>query len=66
MDFIHTLERVLGVQARIEFLPMQAGDVPATYADTTKLRNWVGFAPSTPLEQGLARFRDWYNAWSEV
>jgi UDP-glucuronate 4-epimerase len=66
MDFIHTLERVLGVQARIEFLPMQAGDVPATYADTSKLHDWVGFAPSTPLEQGLARFRDWYNAWSEV
>ncbi len=66
MDFIQTLEHVLGVKANIEFLPMQPGDVPATYADTEKLQDWVGFAPATPLEQGLARFRDWYNAWSEV
>jgi UDP-glucuronate 4-epimerase len=63
MDFIATLERVLGVKANIEFLPMQAGDVPATYADTTKLREWVDFAPATSLEHGLSQFRDWYNAW---
>jgi UDP-glucuronate 4-epimerase len=66
MDFINTLERVLNVKANIEFLPMQAGDVPATYADTTRLREWVDFAPATPLEHGLTQFRDWYNAWSEV
>jgi UDP-glucuronate 4-epimerase len=66
MDFIATLEHVLGVRANIEFLPMQPGDVPATYADTTRLREWVGFAPSTPLETGLSRFRDWYVNWSEV
>jgi UDP-glucuronate 4-epimerase len=66
MDFINTLERVLDVKANIEFLPMQPGDVPATYADTAKLREWVGFAPATPLEHGLAQFRDWYNAWSGV
>ncbi len=63
LDFITTLEKVLGVKADIEFLPMQQGDVPATYADTARLQQWVGFAPSTPLEQGLTRFRDWYNAW---
>lgn len=61
MDFIRTLEKVLGVDAKIEFLPMQPGDVPATYADTTRLRNWVQFAPSTTLEFGLGRFKDWYN-----
>jgi UDP-glucuronate 4-epimerase len=66
MDFINTLERVLDVKANIEFLPMQAGDVPATYADTARLREWVDFAPATPLEHGLTQFRDWYNAWSEV
>ena len=64
MDFINTLERVHGIKANIEFLPMQPGDVPATYADTTKLHDWVGFAPATSLEHGLTQFRDWYNAWS--
>lgn len=64
MDFINTLEKVLGVSANIEFLPMQPGDVPATYADTAKLREWVDFAPSTPLEHGLTQFKDWYNSWS--
>jgi UDP-glucuronate 4-epimerase len=63
MDFIDTLEHVLSVKANIEFLSMQAGDVPATHADTTKLREWVDFAPATSLEHGLAQFRDWYNAW---
>jgi UDP-glucuronate 4-epimerase len=63
-DFIATLEQVLGRKARIEYLPMQPGDVPATYADTERLRDWVGFAPATPLAQGLAAFRDWYNSWS--
>ncbi|CAN5428526.1 SDR family NAD(P)-dependent oxidoreductase [soil metagenome] len=66
MDFINTLERVLNVTAKIEFLPMQPGDVTATYADTTKLREWVDFAPSTVLENGLVKFRDWYKEWSKV
>ena len=64
MDFVHTLERVLEVEAKIEFLPMQPGDVPATYADTDRLQNWVGFAPSTPLERGLIKFRDWHKTWT--
>ncbi|MES2103864.1 MAG: NAD-dependent epimerase/dehydratase family protein [Pseudomonadota bacterium] len=64
VDFIETLERVLGVKAKIQHLPMQPGDVPMTYADTGKLRGWVDFAPTTPLETGLIRFKDWYNAWS--
>lgn len=64
MEFIGMLERVLGVQARIDFQPMQPGDVPATFAETARLRDLVEFAPSTPLEQGLARFADWYRRWS--
>lgn len=62
-DFIATLEKVLGVQANIDYLPMQPGDVPATYADTTRLKNWSGFAPSTPLEEGLRRFCEWHREW---
>lgn len=64
MDFIATLEQVLGKKAAIDFLPMQPGDVPATYADTAKLRDWVGFAPATPLVEGLREFSNWYNRWS--
>jgi UDP-glucuronate 4-epimerase len=63
LEFIQTLERVLGVEAKMNFLPMQPGDVPATYAAIDKLRGWVGFAPTTTLETGLSRFRDWYLPW---
>lgn len=64
LEFIRTLERVLDVRADIEFLPMQPGDVPATYADTDRLRQWVDFAPSTSLEDGLGQFAKWYRRWS--
>jgi len=60
LEFIATLENALGVQAHKAFLPMQPGDVPATHADTRKLREWVGFAPSTTLADGLGRFSAWY------
>lgn len=63
LDFIAALEEVLGVRARIDFLPMQPGDVPMTYADTSKLHDWVGFAPATPLRDGLRHFREWLFAW---
>ena len=63
MDFIGTLEGVLGVEAKKNFLPMQAGDVPVTYADTDDLRRDVGFAPSTPLGQGLQHWADWYRGY---
>lgn len=63
LDFIAALEEVVGVQASIRFLPMQPGDVPTTYADTGKLRDWVGFAPATPLKDGLRRFREWLVGW---
>jgi UDP-glucuronate 4-epimerase len=43
--------------------PMQPGDVKATYADTSALRRAVGFAPSTPLETGLARFAEWFKSY---
>jgi UDP-glucuronate 4-epimerase len=64
LDYIATLERALGRKARLEMKPMQPGDVKATYADTAALAKAVGFAPSTPLETGIARFADWFKAWS--
>ena len=66
LDFIKTLERVLDVQAVLEFLPMQPGDVEATHADTSKLQEWVGYKPTTALATGLTHFRDWYNHWSII
>ncbi len=66
LRFIAMLEDALGVKASMDFLPMQQGDVPATYADTRQLREWVGFAPATPLDQGLARFCAWYRGWYRV
>jgi UDP-glucuronate 4-epimerase len=61
--FIGLLESLLGRTARREYLPMQPGDVPATYASIERLRAATGFAPSTPLAMGLARFVDWYRGY---
>jgi UDP-glucuronate 4-epimerase len=58
--FINVLERCLGRQARRNLLPMQPGDVPATFADVDDLARDVGFAPATPIEEGIARFVAWY------
>lgn len=66
IDFIRTLERVLGVSAALDFQPMQPGDVAATHADASRLQAWVGYAPATPLETGLARFGEWYNLRSLI
>ncbi|MEY2686064.1 MAG: hypothetical protein RL375_262 [Pseudomonadota bacterium] len=59
-DFIACIEAGLGRAADKRLLPMQDGDVPATYADTSALREWVGFAPATPLATGITRFVEWY------
>ena len=58
--FIATLERLLGRKAIRNDRPMQPGDVQATYASIDRLRQATGFAPRTPLDEGLRRFVDWY------
>jgi len=63
LDYIAALERAFGSEAKLEMKPMQPGDVKATYADTSALRAAVGFAPSTPLDTGLARFAEWYKRY---
>jgi UDP-glucuronate 4-epimerase len=62
-DFVAEMERVLGQSAKKELCPMQAGDVPATWADTRYLADWIGFEPSTTLSYGLAQFGKWYLAY---
>jgi UDP-glucuronate 4-epimerase len=60
MDFIGLLENAIGKTSQKEYLPMQAGDVKATYADTSALDAWVGFKPNTPLKAGVEKFVVWY------
>ena len=61
LDFIRTLEGALDVKAKLDFQPMQPGDVPATHADTSRLQAWVGYKPTTSLDAGLREFARWYN-----
>jgi UDP-glucuronate 4-epimerase len=63
MDFIATLEQALGREAIKKFLPMQPGDVQATYADIEDFRKLTGFSPSTPLSEGIASFVEWHRTY---
>jgi UDP-glucuronate 4-epimerase len=66
LDFIGCVESALRMTAQKELLPMQDGDVPATFADTHALNDWVGFAPATPLAHGVGRFVEWYRRYYSV
>jgi UDP-glucuronate 4-epimerase len=66
MDFIRTIEGLTGRKALCNFLPMQPGDVPATWADCSLLERLTGFRPQTELETGLRRFVDWYRDYYQV
>jgi len=66
MDFIGAIEKALGREARKEMLPLQQGDVPATYADIDDLVRDAGFKPATPIEEGIARFIAWYREYYGV
>jgi UDP-glucuronate 4-epimerase len=63
MHFIACLEKALGREAKKNFLPLQPGDVPRTFADVDDLVADVGFKPSTPIEVGIAKFVDWYRGY---
>ena len=63
MDFISTLEKALGKEAKKEYYPMQPGDVYQTYADVQDLEKDFDYKPSTSIEEGLERFADWYRKW---
>jgi UDP-glucuronate 4-epimerase len=66
MRLIEVIEDATGKTAIKKFLPMQPGDVLATYADVDDLAHDVGFAPKTPIETGIARFVDWYRKYHGV
>ena len=66
MDYIETLEECLGVKAQYQMMPMQDGDVHATNADVSRLRNEFGFEPNTTIKEGLSQFVKWYREYYNV
>jgi UDP-glucuronate 4-epimerase len=65
MTFIETIEKALGREAKKNFLPMQAGDVIATFADVDNLKFDIGFEPKTELAKGISLWADWYKSFTE-
>lgn len=66
LDMIRIMAAALGVEPKIELLPMQSGDVPATYASIDKLRAAVGYEPTTPIEVGIPKFVDWFKTYHRL
>jgi UDP-glucuronate 4-epimerase len=66
LEMIAILERCLGREATKSLVPIQPGDVPATYANVDDLVRDVGFRPATPLDVGIARFVEWYRGYYQV
>jgi UDP-glucuronate 4-epimerase len=66
LDFIGCIEDALGQKAEKRLLPLQDGDVPATYANTDALQEWVGFVPGTTVQTGIANFVAWYRSYYKV
>lgn len=66
MGFVEAIEEALGTTAQKNFMPLQDGDVPATYADTDALNEWTGFAPATSVKDGVGRFVAWYRDYYRV
>ena len=60
MDFVEIMEKAFNAKAKKVLLPMQPGDVYATYADVDALKADVGYSPNTPIEEGIAKFAEWY------
>ena len=66
MSFIEAIENAVGKKAEKNFMPLQDGDVPATYANTDALNAWTGFVPATPVPVGVGRFVEWYRSYYKV
>ena len=66
LDFIACIEEALGRKAQMNLLPLQDGDVPATYADVSSLSDWTGFKPATDIRTGIGRFVEWYRSYYKV
>jgi UDP-glucuronate 4-epimerase len=63
---ISLISESLGIEPRLNMLPMQPGDVPSTYADIARIKDKVGFEPSTPLDEGIPHFVAWYKQYHGI
>jgi UDP-glucuronate 4-epimerase len=66
LEVVRLLEEAIGKKAKRELLPMQSGDVPATFADVDDLMRDVDFRPSTPIAEGIAKFIEWYRSYHRL
>ena len=66
IEYIHAIEKALGKEAILELLPLQPGDVPDTFADSSALEQMVGYKPSVSVEDGVKQFVDWYRDFYQV
>ena len=66
MDFVYAVEKAIGKKAKINYMPMQAGDVVSTWADSSSLQNLTGYKPDTNVEIGVTNFVDWYQDYLSI
>lgn len=66
IEYIHAIEKAVGQDAILELLPLQPGDVPDTFADSSALENMVGYKPSVSVDEGVKQFVDWYREFYKV
>ena len=66
MDFIEIIEKYYGVTIEKEMLPLQVGDVPETFSETSKLKDYYAYSPKTSVEEGVINFLDWYNDFYQI
>jgi UDP-glucuronate 4-epimerase len=66
MDFIAAIEQALGKKVQKNMLPLQPGDVPATWADVADLAEDLSYQPNTPIQEGVNRFIDWYKEFYHI
>ncbi|MFY0605769.1 MAG: NAD-dependent epimerase/dehydratase family protein [Cyclobacteriaceae bacterium] len=66
MSYIEIIEKEIGIKAKINFLPMQTGDVPSSYADVSALQEAIDYKPTTPIEVGVKNFVNWYMEYFKV
>ena len=60
MEYINAIENSLNIKAKIEYLPMQKGDVKETFSDTSALESWIEYKPRTDIKDGVDKFINWY------
>ncbi len=66
MKYIEILEDILGIQSKKDYMPLQLGDVIKTYADTSKLNEWVKFKPDTDIRYGIRKFVEWFKIYYKI